>query len=179
MHDQPEDRMSYVSDNTSFLCTLPGAEKVWRIPSPLGSATMGARTVHNSPVSWVKGDGLSGCWRARRMSHPRPHTTLRPFVAWPSDKCFETASTQKLHRVTIPSTRACRLGKGTSDRRDHVAYKGRFVRTCLSEDSSMEQAERAYSEATPFNGDRRGCLSDLPLQGVRCLSLDLPIRCAA
>lgn len=42
----------------------------------------------------------------------------------------------------------------------------------------MEQAERAYSEATPFNGDRRGCLSDLPLQGVRCLSLDLPIRCA-
>ncbi len=27
MHDQPEDRMSYVSDNTSFLCTLPGAEK--------------------------------------------------------------------------------------------------------------------------------------------------------
>lgn len=27
MHDQPEDRMSDGSDRTSFLCTLPGAEK--------------------------------------------------------------------------------------------------------------------------------------------------------
>jgi len=81
------------------------------------------------------------------MCHPQLRTALKPFAGWPSGKSSEKVSTQKLRKVTIPSTCTHSLGKEISDRRDHVAHKGRFVRTRLFEDSSVEQAERAYSGA--------------------------------
>jgi len=69
------------------------------------------------------------------MCHPQRRAALKPFAAWPSGKSSEKVSTQKLRKVTIPSTCAHSLGKEISSQRDHVVHKDRFVRTCLFEDS--------------------------------------------